>query len=87
MAGEAALPELPATAGNLRSAFGAVGDGVTDDTAALQAAIDSVEDQGVIYIPNGVYVISKKFDIAKRIVLKGGLRGGQHALEAVLGKV
>ena len=74
MAGEAPLPDLPTTtAGNLKIAFGAVGNGVNDDTAALQAAIDSVEDQGVVFIPNGIYLISKKFDISRRVVLKGGL--------------
>ena len=40
---------------NVRMA-GAVGDGVTDDTAAIQAAIDS--GAGEIYIPNGRYKIT-----------------------------
>lgn len=38
--------------------FGAVGDGVVDDTAALQAAITealSVVNLGVVYLPPGVY--------------------------------
>jgi hypothetical protein len=37
--------------------FGAVGDGVTDDTAAIQAAADKVRDNGggVLYIPAGEY--------------------------------
>ena len=35
--------------------FGAVGDGVTDDTAAFQAAIDSKKS---LYIPDGIYLIS-----------------------------
>lgn len=37
--------------------FGAVGDGVTDDTAAIQAAIDSLGSStgGTIYLPAGVY--------------------------------
>jgi len=34
--------------------FGAVGDGVTDDTAAFQNAIDTEQ---TIWIPNGVYLI------------------------------
>ena len=34
--------------------FGAVGDGVTDDTAAIQAAIDSLA--GSIYFPDGTYI-------------------------------
>src|SRR5699024_2117916 len=36
--------------------FGAVGDGVTDDTAAIQAALDS--GAPVVYAPPGVYAIS-----------------------------
>lgn len=36
--------------------FGAVGDGTTDDTAAIQAALDS--NAGVITFPDGTYLIS-----------------------------
>jgi polygalacturonase len=40
--------------------FGAVGDGVTDDTAAIQAAIDSVNSAGggVVSVPQGTYMIN-----------------------------
>jgi hypothetical protein len=39
--------------------FGAVGDGVADDTAAIQAAIDSVAlTQGTVYLPDGIYLVS-----------------------------
>ena len=36
--------------------FGAVGDGVTDDTVAIQSAINS--GQGSIYFPAGTYVVT-----------------------------
>jgi hypothetical protein len=35
--------------------FGAVGDGVTDDTAAIQAALDS--GVGAVYFPAGIYLV------------------------------
>jgi hypothetical protein len=40
--------------------FGAVGNGVADDTAAIQAAIDSVFNTGggTVYLPTGTYLVS-----------------------------
>jgi hypothetical protein len=38
--------------------FGALGDGVTDDTAAIQAAFNAVPQYGNVYFPAGVYIIS-----------------------------
>ena len=38
--------------------FGAIGDGVTDDTVAFQAAYDDVVAGGTIYIPPGNYLVS-----------------------------
>lgn len=35
--------------------FGAVGDGVTNDTAAIQAAVNSISN-GVVYFPPGAYL-------------------------------
>lgn len=70
--GEAPLPD-PAVTHNLRD-FGAVGDGRTDDTAALQRAIAAV-DRGVILIPAGRYVITDIIEIRKPdVVLRGAGR-------------
>lgn len=38
--------------------YGAVGDGVHDDTAAIQAAIDAAVNGGTIYLPRGVYMVT-----------------------------
>ena len=48
---------------NVRTEFGAKGDGVTDDTAALQAAISAGLGFGnvnkIIYLPAGIYLVSR----------------------------
>lgn len=51
---------------NGKSDFDAIGDGVTDDTAAIQAAIDAAETAGggLIYFPTGIYLISSALVIS-----------------------
>jgi hypothetical protein len=45
--------------------FGAVGDGTTDCTSAIQAAINSIAtDGGAVYFPPGEYVISSTLTIS-----------------------
>ncbi|KAF2124812.1 glycoside hydrolase family 55 protein [Dothidotthia symphoricarpi CBS 119687] len=38
---------------------GAVGDGATDDTAAIQAAIDGLQDGEILHADHGAYLITK----------------------------
>jgi hypothetical protein len=38
--------------------FGAVGDGVADDTTAFQNAINAVSDNGLVLVPAGDYVVT-----------------------------
>lgn len=52
--------------------FGAVGDGVTDDTAAIQAAIDHAQTVGLdVRLPVGTYLISGGLTISANIGLIG----------------
>ena len=40
---------------------GAIGDGISDDTSAIQRAIDSCEKDQMIVIPQGIYYIKPLF--------------------------
>ena len=48
--------------GNSVKNFGAIGDGVTDDTVAIQTALDA---GGVVYFPAGVYKVTKQLTTTK----------------------
>ncbi|MET7363245.1 glycosyl hydrolase family 28-related protein [Streptomyces sp. NPDC005562] len=52
--------------------FGAKGDGLADDTLALQAAIDACQPGGVVYIPHGVYRLSAPLVPRPTVTLRGG---------------
>jgi len=46
-------------------AYGAKGDGVTDDADAIQSAIDDgITHRAKVYIPRGTYVISKQINVS-----------------------
>lgn len=51
--------------------FGAKGDGVTDDTAAIQKIFDSATPDQVIYFDHGAYVISDTVKVPKNIKITG----------------
>jgi hypothetical protein len=48
--------------------FGAIGDGVTDDTAAIQAAIDASEK---VFFPSSTYLITSPIVQSQRNILMG----------------
>lgn len=65
--------------------FGATGDGVTDDTAAIQAAIAAAPSAAhqipTIYFPNGWYYVSGELDVTKNLYFMGqGL--GTHVYQS-----
>jgi len=75
--------------------FGAVGDGITDDYAAIMAAIDSATYPGTwltgpyvsgpaIYFPPGIYYISATIELKKRMTLFGDGSGMPYGDAAIL---
>jgi hypothetical protein len=52
--------------------FGAIGDGESDDTAAIQKCIDAAAEKGgEVFIPAGTYVISDTIEISNRVNIFG----------------
>lgn len=52
--------------------FGVVGDGVADDTAAIQAAVDACVHHGTVHFPSAVYRVSSTIETgAKSVNLRG----------------
>jgi len=56
--------------------YGATGDGITDDTIAVQAAIDSAPNGGGIVFPRGIYKVSSLKIRSHGVTLSGDARRG-----------
>lgn len=65
-----AYPALPAGAVNVMD-HGAAGDGETDDTAAVEAAIAAVSEGSVVYFPKGTYKLSSEVEMKKGVAYMG----------------
>jgi hypothetical protein len=88
-AGERKIPNDPAR-WDFKRDFHAAGDGRTDDSDALLKAIESIKS-GVLFIPKGTYVISKRIDISRGNMVLRGAGSNQtilffpNSLEALFG--
>jgi polygalacturonase len=67
--------------------FGAIADGVTDNTAAIQAAIDALDsvDGGTLIFPQGIYGITDTVFIKDNIKLQGQGRPTIKAIDSIVG--
>jgi polygalacturonase len=56
--------------------FGAMGDGNTTDTAALQEAIDSSDPNGgIVFLPPGTYLLTGTLTLPSNVELRGSGSG------------
>ncbi|MDD4977077.1 MAG: glycosyl hydrolase family 28-related protein [Gallionella sp.] len=67
--GEAAALQPNATVINVKT-FGAIGDGVADDTKALQSALDEAMGR-TLYIPAGTYLAKEDLLVKAKTTIKG----------------
>ena len=51
--------------------FGVVGDGKTDDTLALQKALDEIKGKGKLMMPEGTFLVSNTISIPSETHLVG----------------
>ena len=73
--GAALVPRCAGAAATASGArFRAAGDDVTDDTPAIQRAIDSVGEAGVVFFPPGTYRVTQ-LRIGSRMALVGAAPG------------
>src|SRR5674476_261446 len=56
--------------------YGAAGDGIADDTVAIQAALNAtdVAGNGTTFLPRGTYLISDTIYVPNKVVLMGSGR-------------
>ena len=60
--------------------YGAIGDGVADDTAALQAALDAAATEGpVCLVPAGKYRVDGALTVPPGVTFKGASEGVPHS--------
>jgi hypothetical protein len=64
--------------------FGAVGNGVADDTTAIQAAINSFSNGGTVFFPVGTYRVTSQIVVATKVNLLGTGYATENGTSAAL---
>lgn len=65
------VPVRTGVCANVVTNFGAKADGVTDDSTAIQNAINACPVGQVVYLPAGMYRLNRQLQVTKGIVLRG----------------
>lgn len=63
--------------------YGAIGDGITDDTEAIRDAISACSLEHAVFFPSGTYLISGDIALNKSIVLRGELDDNNQLLSTI----
>ena len=74
--------DIPSNFKNVKN-FGAIGDGIADDTAAIRKAITKAGAGGTVYFPYGRYIISGTLKL-QQVALLGAIDGGWPADKSFL---
>jgi len=87
--GKKGIPERNQVFCNVRqnipgSSLIAYGDGIHDDTAALQAAINLCPENQVVYVPEGKYKIYGRLVINKGITLRGEIDAYKNPVTEII---
>jgi F5/8 type C domain/Pectate lyase superfamily protein len=69
--------------------YGATGDGVTDDTAAIQSALDAAKTNGggIVYLPGGKYKLTTTLTVPGGVELRGPYEMRHRTWPASDGKI
>lgn len=62
--------------------YGAKADGITDDTDAIQLAVDAAfnDGGGIVYLPAGEYAIYGNIDVKSKVELRGAMASIHHSV-------
>ncbi|MBM4044069.1 MAG: hypothetical protein FJ279_03065 [Planctomycetes bacterium] len=63
-------PEWTGAVVNVRE-LGAKGDGLSDDTDALEQALQRAAGGGIVFLPAGAYAVSRKLEIPEQVLVRG----------------